>query len=121
MGRVVRSVLLTLAASAAIACSVRDAACGRPMSGPPPTSDQIAAAQTGTTAPQHFKIVFLGDSLTAGLGLLSEEAYPVLIQKQFADEGYSNVETLNAGVSGDTTAGGLQRLDGLIDADVKIL
>jgi len=104
------------------ACSIRDAACGRPPArGADQTPDQIAAAETGTTAPQHFKILFLGDSLTAGLGLLSEEAYPNLIQQKFAAEGYSNVEIANAGVSGDTTAGGLARLPDMLEADVRIL
>jgi acyl-CoA thioesterase-1 len=111
-----------LAITGVAACSIRDAACGRPASvSAPPTADQIAAAQTGTTAPQHFKILFLGDSLTAGLGLLSDEAYPNVIQQKFAVEGYTNVEVMNASVSGDTTAGGLQRLDGAFEAEIKIL
>src|SRR5580765_8570945 len=122
MTRAVRSITLSLALTGVAACSIRDAACGRPMSGNvEPTAEQIAAAQTGTTAPQHFKILFLGDSLTAGLGLLSEEAYPVVIQRKFATEGYTNVEILNARVSGDTTAGGLQRLEGILEADIRIL
>jgi acyl-CoA thioesterase-1 len=103
------------------ACSLRDAACGRRLTEETATPDQIAAANTGTTAPDHFRIVFLGDSLTAGLGLLSEDAYPMVIQRKFLEEGYSNVEVVNAGISGDTTAGGLQRLDGLLEPDVKIV
>ncbi len=122
MFRAVRSIALSVAVAGLAACSIRDAACGRPAnSSAEPTADQIAAAQTGTTAPQHFKILFLGDSLTAGLGLLSEEAYPVVIRQKFAMEGYANVEILNASVSGDTTAGGLQRLDGALETDVRIL
>ena len=122
MIRAVRSIALSVAVAGLAACSIRDAACGRPAnSSAEPTADQIAAAQTGTTAPQHFKILFLGDSLTAGLGLLSEEAYPVVIRQKFATEGYANVEVLNASVSGDTTAGGLQRLDGALETDVRIL
>lgn len=113
---------LSLAVAALAACSIRDAACGRPAGrDQAPTPDEIAIANTGTTAPQHLRIAVLGDSLTAGLGLLSEEAYPMLIQRKFADEGYSNVEVINAGVSGDTTAGGLQRVEGLLDPEVKIL
>src|SRR6478609_1865290 len=104
MPRVLRSVLLAAALGVAVACSVRDAACGnRAQKIADPTPDQIAVANTGTTAPQHFKILFLGDSLTAGLGVLTEDAYPRVIQKKFADEGYSNVEVANASVSGDTT------------------
>lgn len=120
--RAVRSLLATVAIAAAAACSLRDAACGRPLSRETaPTDDEIAAATTGTTAPRHFKVVFLGDSLTAGLGLLADEAYPSLIQQKFMQEGYSNVEVANAGISGDTTAGGLQRVESLLEPDVKIL
>jgi acyl-CoA thioesterase-1 len=122
MVRGIRSVLVTFALACAVACSLRDAACGRPAPrAAEATPDQVAAVSRGTTAPQHFRIVFLGDSLTAGLGLLTEDAYPRLIQQKFADEGYSNVEVANAGISGDTTAGGLQRLDSALDADAKIL
>ena len=117
-----RRLWIALAIFGAAACSVRDAACGRPVSGGhPPTPDQVAAAQNETNAPQHFTIVFLGDSLTAGLGLLSEEAYPVLIGRKFAEEGYSNVDVVNAGISGDTTAGGLQRVEGALESDVRIV
>jgi acyl-CoA thioesterase-1 len=120
--RAVRSIAFSLALAGAAACSIRDAACGRPpASSVEPTADQVAAARNGTTAPQHFKILFLGDSLTAGLGLLSDEGYPVAIQQKFATEGYTNVEVVNASVSGDTTAGGLERLDGVLGADTKIL
>ena len=66
------------------------------------------------------RIVALGDSLTAGLGLIAEEAYPALLQKRLDDHGYS-FEVVNAGVSGDTTAGGLRRLDWSLDGDVRIL
>jgi acyl-CoA thioesterase-1 len=122
MARVFRSTAVWLGLVVLAACSVRDAACGRPLRrDSAPTADEIAIAQNGTTAPQHFRIVFLGDSLTAGLGLVSEEAYPMQIQRKFAEEGYTNVEVVNAGISGDTTAGGFQRIDGLLDPEVKIL
>jgi len=125
MRRSARSLFVTLALGILAACSLRDAACGRPLSktsgNAEPTPDQIAAATTGTTAPQHFTVVFLGDSLTAGLGLMTEEAYPAVLQKKFLEEGYSNVETINAGISGDTTAGGAQRIANLLEPDVKIV
>jgi acyl-CoA thioesterase I len=66
-------------------------------------------------------IAFLGDSITAGLGLTSQQAYPSLIQAMFAAEGYGEVESLNGGVSGDTTAGGLRRVDQLLGNTTKIL
>lgn len=52
----------------------------------------------------------LGDSLTAGYGLPDDAAFPARLQSALADRGY-DVAVLNAGVSGDTTAGGLARLD----------
>ena len=66
------------------------------------------------------RIVFLGDSLTAGLGLPREQSVPSLIQDRLADEGF-DYEVVNAGVSGDTSAGGLSRLDWSLDGDVEIL
>lgn len=56
------------------------------------------------------KIVALGDSLTEGYGLRSNQAYPMRLQEALHARGY-DVEIVNAGVSGDTSAGGLTRLD----------
>lgn len=64
--------------------------------------------------------MFLGDSLTAGLGLPEEESYPSLVQARLDREGY-DYEVINAGVSGDTSAGGLRRLDWSLEGNVKIL
>ena len=58
-------------------------------------------------------IVFLGDSLTAGLGVAQDLAFPSLVEERLVSEGVP-VHTINAGVSGDTTAGGLSRLDWLL-------
>jgi acyl-CoA thioesterase-1 len=72
-----------------------------------------APALSSTASPDDSgrpKIVALGDSLTAGYGLLEMQAYPALLQKKLEDEGY-DWEVVNAGVSGDTSAAGLQRLD----------
>src|SRR6478735_5477205 len=66
------------------------------------------------------RIVFLGDSLTAGLGLDSDRSYPSLIQKKLLAKGF-DYEVVNAGVSGDTSAGGLRRLDWSLEGDVKVL
>lgn len=67
------------------------------------------------------KIVVLGDSLSAGYGLLELQAYPALLQDKLNVEGYG-WEVVNAGISGDTSAGGLQRLDwALNQGDVRIL
>ena len=66
------------------------------------------------------RIVFLGDSLTAGYGLAKDESVTSLIQKRLRAGGYP-YEVVNAGVSGDTSAGGLSRLDWSLEGDVKIL
>jgi acyl-CoA thioesterase-1 len=55
-------------------------------------------------------VVALGDSLTAGLGVAADEAWPALIESRLRREGFS-YRVVNAGVSGDTTAGGLRRVD----------
>ncbi|MGH9315041.1 MAG: arylesterase [Vicinamibacterales bacterium] len=81
-----------------------------------------APAQVTKTAGESSRprIVALGDSLTAGLGLVESEAYPTLLQQKLDAEGY-DFDVVNAGVSGDTSAGGLRRLDWALDGDVKIL
>jgi acyl-CoA thioesterase-1 len=114
-----RAFLLALLSTGIAACSIRDAACGKQF-----TPEQAAAteqAHATATGSGTITIAFLGDSLTEGLGLLMNEAYPVLIQNKFQAAGYTNVEIVNGGVSGDTTAGGLRRVDDLLTSDVKIL
>lgn len=64
--------------------------------------------------------MFLGDSLTFGLGLEPDQSYPAMLQRRLTDRGY-HYEVINAGVSGDTSAGGLRRLDWSLEGDVKIL
>jgi acyl-CoA thioesterase-1 len=66
------------------------------------------------------RIVFLGDSLTAGLGLPADQSYPALIEQRLAarQHGWTVV---NAGVSGDTSAGGLRRLEWSLDGGAAIV
>jgi acyl-CoA thioesterase I len=80
-----------------------------------------AAAQPGG-AGRPVKIVALGDSLTAGLGLPADAAFPARLQRALTDQGLA-VEVVNAGVSGDTAADGLARLDWSVpdDTDAVIL
>jgi acyl-CoA thioesterase-1 len=66
------------------------------------------------------RVVILGDSLTAGLGLPKDQSYPTLLQQRLDKEGL-NYEVVNAGVSGDTSAGGLARLDWALEGDVRVL
>jgi acyl-CoA thioesterase-1 len=115
MGRL-RSACAAWLAVLALVCS----ACGKSPS--PDTGTATAAppaADAGDPAVRP-KIVALGDSLTAGLGLLQAQAYPSLLQDEIDRNGY-NFEVVNAGVSGDTSAAGLQRLDWALDGNVKIL
>ena len=70
---------------------------------------QTALAQAPTEA-EPIKMVVLGDSLSAGLGLSAPAAFPARLQKALKDKGIA-VDMINAGVSGDTTSGGRDRLD----------
>ena len=65
-------------------------------------------------------LVALGDSLTAGLGLDLDEAYPARLERALLDDGYA-VTVVNAGVSGDTSAAGLSRAGWALEGDVRIL
>jgi acyl-CoA thioesterase-1 len=121
------SVLMTSAA----ACGSRDAS-NRSDSGAPPASRTVPpvpvrpgaespgrqAAQPATAAGP--RIVFLGDSLTAGLGLPPAAAYPSLLQQRLNEHGLKYA-VVNAGVSGDTSADALSRMDWALEGDVRVL
>lgn len=67
------------------------------------------------------KIVAFGDSLTAGFGLLEKESYPYLLQEKLKADGF-DYEVINAGISGDTTIGGLERIEWVLEMDnIQIL
>jgi acyl-CoA thioesterase-1 len=65
-------------------------------------------------------IVALGDSLTAGLGVAADEAYPALLERRLRRAGFA-YRVVNAGVSGDTSAGGLRRLDWVLRSRPEIV
>jgi acyl-CoA thioesterase-1 len=71
-------------------------------------------------APQGGVILFLGDSITAGHGLELTQAYPALIQEKIDAKGW-RFRVVNAGQSGDTSAGALDRLDWLLKNKVEVL
>jgi acyl-CoA thioesterase I len=80
-------------------------------------------AQVSTPAPAAASaktIVFLGDSLTAGLGLQRSEAFPALIQEKIRAAGLP-FDVENAGLSGDTSAGALRRTDWLLQRPIDVL
>lgn len=74
---------------------------------------------TGLGAAEARTIIFFGDSLTAGYGVDPDEAYPALIQKKI-DDAKLPWRVVNAGLSGETTAGGLRRLDWILRQKVDI-
>jgi acyl-CoA thioesterase-1 len=80
----------------------------------------VPVAPERSSAQQRPRIVVLGDSLTAGLGLDPKDAYPALLQRKVKEHGYP-FEVVNAGVSGDTSSDGLTRLDWALDGDVQVL
>jgi acyl-CoA thioesterase I len=74
----------------------------------------------GVAAPSQRIVLFLGDSITAGYGLELSQAYPALIQQRINQEGL-NFKVINAGQSGDTSAGGLARMDWLLKNKIDVL
>ena len=79
----------------------------------------FAALAGPLAAAEPRTVLFFGDSLTAGYGLDPDEAYPALIQKKIDDAGLA-WRVVNAGLSGETTAGGLRRLDWILRQRVHI-
>jgi acyl-CoA thioesterase-1 len=101
--------LLTVALLAACGASRNNASRG---SAPTPGARPAGSATSTETLP---KIVAFGDSLTAGYGLSPAESYPSLLQKMLDADGFK-YEVVNAGVSGDTSAGDVRRIDWSLDA-----
>lgn len=130
MWRVAGSVVLL---ASAVACG--PAACGEGPTGrsetaspsvsagpsaPASEENRNSALPRGAARAGRPRIVVLGDSLTAGFGLDAGQAFPALLQRRL-DEAGLGYEVVNMGVSGDTSAGGLRRLDWALDGDVRIL
>jgi len=108
-----------IAAIALTARSVSFTGCDRRAQSP------IAPGAPATVAepdprPVEGTLVFLGDSLTAGLGLSQEQAFPALIAARLRAAGHP-WKVVNAGVSGDTTAGGVARLDWIYQHKVDVM
>jgi acyl-CoA thioesterase-1 len=79
-----------------------------------------AADTSAATSAEKKVIVFLGDSLSAGSGVQPQEAFPSLVGDKIRERGLP-FEVANAGVGGDTTAGGLRRLDWLLQRRIDVL
>ena len=111
---------LRLLTSLLVLCAFT-AACGKPAEDTsraiPPPAARPAEPKPSPAVP---KIVVLGDSLTAGLGLAETQAFPSILQEYVDKAGYQ-FKVVNAGVSGDTSAGGVRRVDWALDGDVRVL
>ncbi|UCC72499.1 MAG: arylesterase [Gemmatimonadota bacterium] len=92
-------------------------ACGRDERQPDAREPALEVTATDTSKPA---VLFLGTSLTAGMGLSSDEAYPALIQSKIDSAGLG-FRVVNAGVSGETSAGGLRRIDWLLRQPLAVL
>ncbi len=115
--RIVASAAGCLAAALA-ACGPADV--GGTMVSAPGAAPVTPAAGRDAPAGARPRVVILGDSLTAGLGLAPEDAYPARLQARVDAAGW-RIEIAPMGVSGDTTAGGLRRLDWALAGDVRLL
>jgi acyl-CoA thioesterase-1 len=113
-----RAAVFVIAAVLVGGCAPREA----PGPGEAAVARLAANPPSGARAPAESgpRVVVLGDSLTAGLGLSADEAYPALLQQRLDAAGLK-YHVVNAGVSGDTSAGGLSRLDWALDGDVRVL
>lgn len=87
-----------------------------------PTAAESEAADSTVVAGSEGEkvILFLGNSLSAGLGVDEAYAFPSLIQQKIDSLGW-NFQVVNAGVSGETTAGGLSRIDWVLKQQVDVL
>jgi acyl-CoA thioesterase I len=85
-----------------------------------PREGSAAKVPAPAAESEHPSVLFLGTSLTAGLGLEAEQAYPGLIQQKIDSLGL-DYRVINAGVSGETSAGALRRVDWLFREPVSVL
>jgi acyl-CoA thioesterase-1 len=112
---IAKPVLSLLGLAAALGCSPSGIA-PKPLA----TAAAPAASPGETTTTAAPTIVFLGTSLTAGFGLDPEQAYPALIQKKIDAAGL-RYRVVNAGVSGETSAGARRRIDWILQKPVAVL
>jgi acyl-CoA thioesterase-1 len=85
-----------------------------------PEAAEWSQTMTGAVRQKAVKtILFFGDSITAGYGIMPDQAFPHLIQKKIDREGWP-CKVINGGVSGETTAGGLRRIDWMLQRRVDV-
>jgi acyl-CoA thioesterase-1 len=126
----VRRLLLAACCAALLGGSVVGCRSGdASSSAPAPRADSSAARADSTASPaagasEKLTVLVVGNSLAAGYGISQDEAFPALLQQKADSAGLGRVEVVNAGVSGETTAGGRGRIDWLLrrkDLDVLLL
>jgi acyl-CoA thioesterase I len=117
--RTLERTLIVVLAAAVAACSPPDPPASAERS-PSASASSTARPDAASRADDAPKIVILGDSLTAGLGLDRTHSFPSLLQARLERDGYE-YRVVNAGVSGDTSAGGLRRLDWALEGNVQVL
>jgi acyl-CoA thioesterase I len=110
VGRILVAALLALCGGATLSACKGGEDARAEQGGAAPAKSGKAASASDAGRDARPVIVAFGDSLTAGYGLAAAESYPALLQKRLDEEGY-NYRVVNAGISGDTTAGGLSRID----------
>jgi acyl-CoA thioesterase I len=129
MNDVVLRVCLVAGVAGAVACSSdgRTESSRNPEETKNNTSIAVRAGETLTAGPtsspgvvRNPVVLFFGTSLTAGLGLDPERAFPALIEKKAAADGLP-ITVVNAGLSGETTAGAARRIDWVLRTPVDMI
>jgi acyl-CoA thioesterase-1 len=105
-------------AAALAACQPSGSTTAAPSAGSGGGTPPAAAGAAAVAAPP--RVVFLGTSLTAGLGLDPDSAYPALVQRK-ADSAGTPIVAVNAGVSGETSAGALRRVDWVLGEPADVI
>jgi acyl-CoA thioesterase-1 len=119
--------VLVLAFGCIVACTGRDRSGATPdtsrtthVAATPATAQTTTDTSTSETPAGRGTILFLGTSLTAGLGLDPDSAYPQQLQRKI-DAAHLPYHTVNAGVSGETSAGLLRRLDWMLQRPAQVI
>lgn len=115
-----RKILAVIFLCSVVSCSKRDAGGARVSSRAGEAAEEAAPPGATPVTDTRPVILFFGTSLTAGLGLEPEQAYPALIQRKL-DSAALKYRAVNAGVSGETSAAGLRRIDWILQQPVAVL
>lgn len=123
--RVATTMMTALLAAGAAACGgeAGGGAEAAPQNTPPRggnVSDTATAARAGASAAGAPRVLIAGTSLTAGLGLDPSDAYPALVQRKVDSAGYA-ARVVNAGLSGETSAGLARRIDWLLEEPAAVV